>query len=127
MNDTTDFSAFLASLSPEEQEQLLGMGTLDERQAMLEQQMAQAQALRQPSDSRHVTGLGAALGGLTDGLRYVQGTREMEALRAQQEGLLGKKDAGRGLFADVLRRKQAGASAAPAEVPLSPFSFTSPL
>lgn len=94
-----DFSQLWESLPPEVQEQLLGMGTLDERGALLQQQMAQAEALRQPSGKQYSTGLGAALGGMGDLARTIGGTMDMSRLQKEQEALLGKKDAGRMSFA----------------------------
>lgn len=116
-----DLNALLSQMSPEELEQLLGMGTLDERGAMLNQQMAQAEALRQPSGQQHSTGWGAALGGVGDMARQIAGTRQMDALRQQQEALLGKKDAGRGLYVDAMRRRPAEMT--PDVVPAAPFSL----
>lgn len=116
-----DLNALLSQMSPEELEQLLGLGTLDERGGMLNQQMAQAEALRQPSGRQATTGWGAAFGGAADGLRNIQGMQQMDAIRKQQEALLGKKDAGRGLYANALRRGPAEVT--PDIIPAAPFSM----
>lgn len=115
-----EFSQMWESLPPEVQEQLLGMGTLDERGALLQQQMAQAEALRQPSGKQYSTGLGAALGGLGDVTRMIGGTMDMGRLQKEQEALLGKKDAGRMSFARYGLR----GGAQPQDVlPASPFAL----
>lgn len=121
-----DLNALLSQMSPEELEQLLGMGTLDERGGMLQQQMAQAEALRQPSGRQASTGWGAAFGGIADGLRNIQGTQQMDTLRQQQEALLNKKDAGRGKYVDALRRRMGpGQQMQPTEdvLPAIPFGM----
>lgn len=120
-----DLNTLLAQMSPEELEQLLGLGTLDERGGMLQQQMAQAEALRQPSGQQYSTGWGAALGGVGDLTRQIAGTRQMDALRQQQEAILGKKDAGRGLYVDALRRRMGPGQMQPSEdvIPAAPFSL----
>lgn len=106
-NETDDFSQLFDSLPPEVQEMLMGMGTLDERGALLQQQMAQAEALRQPSGRQYSTGLGAALGGIGDFARQVAGTRGMDKAQGDLAALLDKKDAGRMAYAkNVLRRPQ---------------------
>lgn len=116
-----DFNALLSQMSPEELEQLLNLGTMDERGALLQQQMAQAEALRQPSGRQYSTGLGAALGGIGDLTRQIAGTRQMDTLRQQQEALLGKKDAGRGLYVDALRRRPGEVT--PDIIPATPFAL----
>lgn len=116
-----DLNALLSQMTPEELEQIFGMGTLDERGALLNQQMAQAEALRQSSGKQYSTGLGAALGGLGDVTRMVGGTMDMNRLQKEQEALLGKKDAGRGLYVDALRRRP---GMSPEDVlPAAPFAL----
>lgn len=124
-NDADDFNAMLSSLSPEELQQLLGLGTLDERGALLSNQMAQADALMQPQGRQYSTGLGAALGGIGDLTRQIAGTRQQEALLKQQEALLGKKDAGRGLYTEALRRRMGQPQMQPTEnvIPAVPFGM----
>jgi hypothetical protein len=116
-----DLNALLSQMTPEELEELLALGTLDERGGLLQQQMAQAEALRQPSGRQHSTGLGAALGGIGDLTKFIGGTRQMDDLRAKQEALMGQKDAGRGLYANAIRRRPAEAT--PDIIPAAPFSL----
>lgn len=101
----------LGSLPPEALQQLLGMGTLDERGDLLQQQLLQAQALQNPTSGDHSTGMGAALGGLGDVFRSVGGGMQQNKAQGQQLDILGKKDAGRAAFAraasDYLRSQQA--------------------
>ena len=120
----TDLATLLSSLSPEELEQLLGMGTLDERGTLLEQQLQQAEALRNPSGQGHLTGLGGALGGFSNAVRDVQGAYTQGKLREQQAALLAQKDAGRGLYVDALRRYQtAGQQPTQDVTPPTPFAL----
>lgn len=116
-----DFDALLQQMTPEELEQLLGLGTLDERQGMLGHQMAQAELLKQPSNKQYSTGWGAALGGLGDVIRAGQGQYQLEQAQQGMEDILAQKDAGRGLYADAIRRRpqQPTMDVAPA----LPFSF----
>jgi hypothetical protein len=116
-----DLNALLSQMTPEELEQLLGMGTLDERGGLLQQQMMQAEALRKPSGQQYSTGLGAALGGMGDLARTIGGTMDMGRLQKEQEALLSQKDAGRGKYVDALRRRPG----APTEnvIPAAPFAL----
>lgn len=121
-----ELEALLASMSPEELAELMGMGTLDERAALLEQQMAQAQALRQPSGERHITGAGGAFGGLNDAVKNVWGAYQQKQLQDQQAALLDQKDQGRSLYLDALRRRQAAGYPSEATtdvVPVTPFAL----
>lgn len=120
-----DFNALLSQMSPEELEQLLGLGTLDERGEALQQQMALAQALQQPTGGHpSITPLGGALGALNNGLRYIHGANKLEKLQKDQEALLAKKDEGRGLFVDAMRRRAAGLPATEAmPAPVAPFAL----
>lgn len=99
------FAQLLASATPEELQQLLGMGTLDEKGGALEQQMAQALALRQGGGRQYSTGAGAALGAVGDVLNGVRSHQQEGELKKQQEALLGQKDAGRNLYVELLRRR----------------------
>ena len=118
---TEDFNALLQQMTPEELEQLLGMGTLDERQNMLGHQMAQAEILKQGSGKQYSTGMGAALGGLADVIRAGQGQYQMQQAQAGMEDLLGQKDAGRALYADAIRRRPQQPTMD--VTPALPFSF----
>ncbi|AAK94390.1 hypothetical protein Mx8p55 [Myxococcus phage Mx8] len=118
---TNDFDALLQQMTPEELEQLIGLGTLDERQGLLDQQMAMAQALQQPSGKQSSTGWGAALGGLGDVVRGFQGQHKLQQAQAGMEDLLAQKDAGRLLYTDAIRRRPQQ----PTQdvTPAIPFSF----
>jgi hypothetical protein len=125
MFSDAEFQQLLASASPEELEQLMGMGTLDEKGGLLEQQMAQAQALRSNHSQGHSTGLGAGLGGLADILNGYASGRQQKETGEQQQALLAQKDSGRNLYADLLRRgrmKNAGAADSLGVVPNAPVS-----
>ena len=116
-----EFSQLWELMTPEEQNQLLAMGTLDERQAMLDRQMQQAELLKQGSGKQYSTGMGAALGGLADVIRAGQGQYQMQQAQTGMEDLLGQKDAGRALYADAIRRRPQQPT--PDVVPALPFSF----
>jgi len=123
-----DFSQLWELMTPEELEQLLGLGTLDERQQMLGHQMAQAELLRQPSNKHYSTGWGAALGGLADVVRAGQGQYQLEQAQQGMEDILGKKDAGRVAYGELLQRfaqQQAKQNQPPTPdiAPPIPFSF----
>ena len=125
---TEDFSALLQQMTPEELEQLLGMGTLDERQAQMERQRQQAELLRQGSNQQYNTGMGAALGGLADVIRAGQGQYQLENAEAGIQDILGKKDAGRKSYGDLMQRfaqqqAQQVRPPTPDVMPALPFSF----
>lgn len=94
----------IANLSPEELQQLMGMTTLDERGGVIQDQIAQALAMRQPVSGQHSTGMGAALGGLGDVLGNIGGGIQNKMLRGEQQGNLAKKDAGNSLYGSVWQR-----------------------
>jgi uncharacterized small protein (DUF1192 family) len=100
-----DMEELLSQLPPEALQQLLGLGTLDERDALLQQQMQQAEALRRGSGKEYSTGAGAALGGLGDMVRAVRGRMMDKDATTKREELLGKKDAGRNAYVEALRRR----------------------
>ncbi|NBD11833.1 hypothetical protein [Corallococcus silvisoli] len=119
---SNDPYAFLASLTPEEQQQLMGMGTLDDRAAMLEQQMAQAEALRSGDNREHYSAAAGALSGLSNAANNVYGTYMQKQALEQQRQLLNQKDQGRNLYADILRRQQQQGSAMDV-IPSNPFAL----
>lgn len=125
--DEFDEYDFMQELSPEEAQKLINLGTLDERAALLQQQLARAEALRQPGP-RHSTPMGAAVGGIGDIFNAIQSAMQQRDIQRQQQELLGQKDAGRLSLARARaaaldrRRKAAMESAAPASgfAPLAP-------
>lgn len=116
----------LAQLSPEEIKQLLGMGTLDERDQLLAQQQAQAQALmRGAGDSSGRRTVGSALvGGIGDLVGTIAGGAKMRDINAQRIGLLGKKDTGRAGYVDALAKALQRGKAA--DAPFNPSAMTPP-
>jgi hypothetical protein len=56
-----------------------------QEQAVLDQEMALAERLRQPSEGQHVSAIGAALGGLSDAVGNVAGAyKQNKALEGQK-------------------------------------------
>lgn len=102
-----DQYGLLGSYSPEELEQQVGMGTLDERGQLLDAQLAQARALQNRPMAQHSTAAGALGSGLASVLDTVRGGLMEKDLRGQQQALLAQKDAGRTAYAEALRRRRA--------------------
>lgn len=63
----------------------------DEKNAILDAQLAQAQALRSRPMQQHSTGMGAGLGVLGKLVRGIKGTVDESSLRGQQQKLMGEK------------------------------------
>lgn len=101
-----DLSSLLSQIPPEQLEQMLGLGTLDEEDALLAQQMEQAQALRKGSGKQFSTPVGALLGGLGDVINSGMGAQQANQLMGQRKDLLGKKTSGRKAYVDALRSSQ---------------------
>lgn len=102
--DEFDYFAFLQSLTPEQMQQMQGMGTLDERGQSLEEQLAAAQALQNRATAQRGTlggAIGSGLGGVIDAVR---GGMQERDVRQQQADVLGQKDAGRTAYSEALRR-----------------------
>lgn len=104
MDDPNNPYAALAQMDPAVLDELMRLGTLDERNALLEQQIAQAQALRQPDNAQHYSALGGVLGGLNSAIGNIYGTYKTEKAAAEQQNLLKQKDAGRGLYVQEMMR-----------------------
>lgn len=120
--DPESFDMLLAQASPEELEQMLGAGTLDERAALLQQQMAQAEGLRTNNAASARSPIGAALHGVGDMLNAYSARQGVQQARAGHEAVLGQKDALRRAYVEMLRR---GGRSAPSpmgagDVPLPP-------
>lgn len=123
-----DFDQLWELMSPEEQNQLLAMGTLDQRQGMLDRQMQQAELLRQGSNQKYSTGLGAALGGLANVVQAGQGQYQLEQAQQGMDDLLAQQDEGRILYGDLMQRfgrqrAQQAQPPTPDVTPALPFSF----
>lgn len=104
-----DFLRWLHQTNPQAAERISGLGTMDERAgvmdeqgAQIQQQMALAQALANRRGPQRHTALGAAFQGLGDvasnfvgGQRLGESEAELAQLMAQKRGLLDQKDARR--------------------------------
>ena len=108
-----ELEALLASLTPEQLQEIMGLGTVDARSDIVAQQLAQADALRNAQVGNNMTPGGAALSGMGNLLDKVRGGLETQDLRAQQQGLLGQQDAGRMTYLQALRNKQQPLAALP--------------
>lgn len=82
------------NIPPEVMAQLLRQGGIEKRNQLIEQQLAEAQAMGQ-QQAEHSTGLGAALGGIGTILDRGVGAYRGKQLRGQQSANLDEIDAGR--------------------------------
>lgn len=97
-----ELADLLESMPPEMVDQLLGLSVMGEKGGLLQEQLAQAQAMGQPSGRQFSTGMGAGLGGLGDLLRQLGGGLREKDLRGQQSALLSEKLAGRKALAGLI-------------------------
>lgn len=105
-----DLSALIGELSPEQLDQLLGTG--DDKAALLQQQMARAQALRSPYQQGSSDSVpGELLGGLANGLMAMKRGHQEEATQAQQLQQADQTAQNQKLLLMLLRQK--GSSAGP--------------
>lgn len=91
--------------------QILGLGTADEKNSMLNQQINQANALRygrgpQGRDSGRVYTAANPLEHIVHAAEGIQAGKDLDRLRQQQEELMNSQVAGRKAFFDALRRRQ---------------------
>lgn len=86
-----------SQLSPELLQRLLSLGTMDEQDAMLQEQLAQAEALAKPQGG-YSTPTGAALGGLGNLLNGLTSKRKQGEIGRKREDLLKQKQALRSEF-----------------------------
>lgn len=99
-----DASSFdLSQLSPEQLQQLMALGSLDEQGGDLDKQMEQAQALGQQQTSPHSTWGGAALGGLAGLINQLKSGHDVTQIQGQKAALRDKKSDVRGMYAQLLR------------------------
>lgn len=124
MFDPSSFDALLGDIPPEALEQMLAAGTLDERGAQLQQQMAQAEALRTNNASRAHTGIGAALSGAADMLNAYSAKQGMQAGAQGLSHLSDQKDALRRAYVEALRRGGRAQPGALGEADLMPAPGT---
>jgi hypothetical protein len=80
---------------------LLGLSTAEDRHTVLQQQLAQAAALRNRPRQRYSTWAGALAGGLGDVVDSVHGTLDERRLRGEESALLADTEARRGEFANL--------------------------
>lgn len=106
-----ELAMVLEGLSPEQRQQLLGLGVIDEEQALLQQQMAMADALRQGSGQQYTSPFAAAVGGLGDVVGNISGAVKQEGLMDDLQANVGRRVEGRDAFTqaqiDALRRQRA--------------------
>ncbi len=93
--DSYSLEQLLQFLTPERVQSMSGMAGLQDKNAMLQQQLAQAEALRQPRGERHSEGLGAALGGVGDILRQIKGQMQESSLNDEMKANLAGIQKGR--------------------------------
>jgi hypothetical protein len=89
--------------SPEVWAQLVEMGVVDDRGQILDQQLAQAIAMRHEPSQRHSTLGGGALGAAGDILQSANSYAREASLRKDQQKLLDEKKAGYDAVARALR------------------------
>lgn len=101
---TDDLAALLndPNVTPEMLEQLLGLGEMDERDELLQQQMAMAGMLRQPG-RQYTTPGGALLGGIGDAVGQITGAYLQRQAMGEREKIPGQRVQGRMGFVDLLR------------------------
>ena len=98
-----DYDLF-SYLTPEQAQALAGASVMPDRQAALQRQMEQAQALRKGSGQHYDTGLGAGLGGLGDALSSAVGSIQGKQLRGQESQLIDQQQQGLGGYYDAIRQ-----------------------
>lgn len=99
-----ELMGLLEYLSPEERQQLLGLGTMPQRSELVQQQLQRAQDYGQPQGGNYSSVGGAIGGGLGDAVRGLVGAQQTKGAEAQLAELLGQQDAGRGLWLDATGR-----------------------
>lgn len=107
-----ELAMLLEGMTPEQQAQLLGLGAIDEEQALLQQQMQMADQLRQGSGQQYSTPMGAAFGGLGNAVGNIAGAAQQKGIMGEMEGNVADRVTGRGGFTDAmvkaLRARRAG-------------------
>lgn len=107
MNDPS----FLQMLPPDLLRRSADLSNAVPQENILEEQLAQANALRNAGGERHSTGLGGLFGALGQGLNSLNGTLQTNNLRQKQQEQLGGEAATRAAlmraYVEALRRAQA--------------------
>jgi hypothetical protein len=81
--------------------QLVGLGGLNDKNAMLREQMAQAEQLMNAPRQRFSTWGGALAGGIGDIVSKIAGKGKLDKLTAEQEAIAKQIDAGRQKFGSL--------------------------
>lgn len=99
-----DLAALLndPNVTPEMLEKLLSLETLDDKDALLRQQMSMADMLRQPG-RQYTTPGGALLGGIGDAVGQITGAYLQKKAMGEREGIPGQRVQGRMGFVELLR------------------------
>lgn len=98
-------------MSEEEINAIIGLGSMDERAAALQQQLALAQKLRnspgpEGRDSGRVYTAANPLEHIAHAWQGIRAQKEADALRKQQEEQFGKQDTSRGAFYRALMNRR---------------------
>lgn len=102
----------VSKLSPEQLQQLMDLGALDEQGGDIDKQMQQAMALQAPAAQQHTTGAGATFGSLGNIINGMRGGLQQKDLQAQQKDILKQKTDARTLYAKLMQPQAAQAPAA---------------
>lgn len=108
--------------SPEQLQQLIQLGTVDEQQQGFQEQLAQAEALRQHAmqQGQHRSPLAAGIGAIGNVVGGVRGRLDSDAARKGIADALSRKTAGRTAFANMLGQPQPQPGPAPMPPPPQP-------
>lgn len=110
---TKDDFELYSSLSPEALQQLLGLGSIDSQDALLQDQLAQAQDFGKARGGNYAASpVGAAFGALGDVVRGVGGGIQQHNLMGQRSALIDQQKQGRSAYAaamaEALKKKFGG-------------------
>lgn len=94
----------LANIPPELLAELMGLSSMDDEQALLEQQLARAQALRQGGNQQYRTPGAAGVQALGNLVRGGVGLAQESGVQAKQKGLVDEELRLNQLLAEHLRK-----------------------
>jgi hypothetical protein len=114
-----DYSDLLERLGPEGLQQLMAMSELESQDADLQQQLAQAEALRYSHGPERIGATAGALQSVADIINAHAGKRAAAQARQDRQGVQGKLTAGRSAMANAYFPAAAQPGYAP---PLEDFS-----